>query len=60
MPLCFLTSAVRALVNPTNLKESRILSGPLPKDKQGWGGIENGFKSAKDPRYLKMRELAPF
>ena len=47
-----------ALVNPANLKESRILIGPLPKSQNGWGTIAKGYKSTRDKRYAKMLKLA--
>jgi len=47
-----------ALVNPTNLEESRILKGPLADKAGGWATIPDGFASTKDPKYIKMRELA--
>ena len=47
-----------ALVNPADLDESRILCGPLPVRKGGWGTIDDGFASAHDPRYVRMRTLA--
>jgi hypothetical protein len=47
-----------ALVNPADLQESRILLGPLPKSKGGWGTIDNGYDSTKDKRYAKMLKLA--
>jgi mono/diheme cytochrome c family protein len=47
-----------ALVNPANVKESRILLGPLAASRGGWGTIKNGYESTRDKRYAKMLKLA--
>ena len=52
------TQSLGALVNPTNLPESRILLGPLAEKAGGWETISDGYSSKSDPRYVKMRELA--
>jgi len=47
-----------ALVNPADLDESRLLRGPLPRNRSGWETIRPGYDSTADPRYIRMRELA--
>ena len=47
----------RALVNVGEPDESRILKAPLSIEAGGWGQIPNGWKSADDPGYPKMKQL---
>lgn len=46
----------RALVNPAQPEESRILMAPLAAEAGGWGQI-NGFTSKQDPKFKKLLEL---
>lgn len=46
----------RALINPAQPDESRILMMPLSVQAGGWGQVE-GWKSKDDPEYKKMTEL---
>jgi len=46
----------RALVNPAQPEESRILMAPLAAEAGGWGQI-NGFSSKQDPKFKRMIEL---
>lgn len=47
----------RALVNPAQPDESRILMAPLSLAAGGWGQMPNGWKTKDDPGYKKMAEL---
>jgi hypothetical protein len=46
----------RALVNPAQPEESRILMAPLAAEAGGWGQIK-GFSSKQDPKFKRMVEL---
>jgi len=46
----------RALVNPAQPEESRILMAPLAAEAGVWGQIE-GFSSKQDPKFKRMVEL---
>ncbi len=46
----------RALVNPAQPDQSRVLLAPLPADKGGWGQFR-GYRDRNDPRYTKMARL---
>ena len=48
---------IQALVNVSQIDESRILKAPLPVSAGGWGQIANGWASTDDPRYKKMLDL---
>ena len=46
----------RALINPAQVDESRLLMAPLPVKKGGWGQIK-GYKDQDDPAFIRMTEL---
>jgi len=46
----------RALINPVQVDESRLLMAPLPVAKGGWGQIK-GYRGTDDPDYLRMIQL---
>jgi hypothetical protein len=48
---------LRALVNVGEPDESRLLKAPLSVEAGGWGQIPNGWKSADDPGYVRMKQL---
>jgi len=46
----------RALINPAQPDQSRVLLAPLPVAKGGWGQL-TGFASREDSRFRKMTKL---
>ncbi len=46
-----------ALVNSGLITESRILNAPLATSAGGWGQMPNGWKTIKEPGYVKMLKL---
>ena len=46
----------RALINPAQPDQSRVLLAPLPVDKGGWGQL-SGYRGVNDERFKKMAQL---